>query len=389
MRRRFLSCLLVVGLCAGCMAGQPPPPTGATQTAPTAGPVASATQSAAPTPTPARDFAPATAPAGGASPAPTLAATEAVSAVVGLITPASAVSVTQLALADTGKIDQVAWSPSGALLAAAGEGGVTLFDAATLSVTQVLTIGQWATSVAFDPSGQTVAVGTVGAIVQVWDLSRAEPTSLLLGPGVQVDQVVYDPAGRGLLASLGVDNRAHLWNLGGQEYLRELGAGLRPAIGLAFSPGGEWLATAEGDRVLLWPIASAIASADPLARSLPAPAGRRGAVTALAFDPAGGQLAVANAAGSIELWDPANGQPRLTLARLNSPAQHLAYSPDGRVLASAHQDRTLRLWEAGSGQLLITLPGHTDVVTSLAFSPDGARLASSGWDGTVRVWGLR
>ena len=382
MPARCSTWLLLIALCAACAGGTPPPP----PTRPAATSEAGPTHAAA-SPTPLPDLAPATAPPTTATAAPTLSAASSVTPAVGLITPATAASLTQTALIATGKLDQVAWAPGGALLAAAGASGVTLYEAATLTATAALPIGQWATSLAFDPSGRDLAVGTVGAVVQVWNLERLEPTTLLLGPGVRVQRVIYNPAGGGVLASLGVDNLAHLWYVDGQQYLRALGASVRPAHALAFSPTGDWLATAESGRVLLWDVDLALAFADPTPRTLLPPPGRRGAVTALAFSPAG-DLAVANTTGSIELWDPAALQPAQSLARLNTPALYLAYSPDGQLLASAHQDRALRLWDTATGQLLIALPGHTDLVTSLAFSPDGTRLASSSWDGSLRLWSL-
>jgi WD40 repeat protein len=384
MLRRLLF-LALLALSAACAGGQPPLP--ATSAAVTAA------LSATPPPATPGSLTP-TAPPAQATPlpatatlAPTLAVTEPLTAGAALITPINALSLTQVALLETGPADQVAWSPDGARLAVAGAGGVVVYDAATLTATQPITVGQWATSLAFDPRGEFLAVGTVGAIVQVWSLPRQAPASLLLGPGVQVARLAYHPRG-GVLASLGVDNRAHLWDVDAQQYLGGLGAGLRPAHVLAFSADARWLATAEGERVLLWDVDDALADGSPTAHSLLAPASRRGAVTAVAFNPASDQLAAANTSGTIELWYPDGTRPARSLARLSAPALALAYSPDGLLLASAHQDRALRLWDPATGALLTSLPGHTDLPTSLAFSPDGARLASSSRDGTVRLWGL-
>lgn len=376
LRCRLALLILLITACAG---GQPPSPRAPPATS-------AAPASAAPGPlTPTAETG-ASAPPATATVTPPLVATEPFRASVDLITPGNAVSLTQVALLETGPADQVAWSPDGARLAVAGASGAVVYDAVTLTVTQALTVGQWATSLAFDPRGENLAVGTVGAIVQVWSVPRQAPASLLLGPGVQVARLAYHPRG-GLLASLGVDNRAHLWDVDAQAYLGGLGAGLRPAHALAFSADGRWLTTAEGERVLLWDVEDALAGASPAAHSLLAPASRRGAVTAVAFNPASDQLAAANTSGTIELWYPDGTRPARSLARLNTPALALAYSPDGLLLASAHQDRALRLWDPATGALLAALPGHTDLVTSLAFSPDGTRLASSSRDGTVRLWG--
>src|SRR5687767_717278 len=115
MQRQFLSWLLAGLLCAACMAGQPPAPL--TRAAATTAAAASPTEAATGVAT--GEFAPATPPLTTDVVEPTVAAGATLTPVVGLITPATAISVTQLALVDSGKVDQAAWSPGGERLAAA------------------------------------------------------------------------------------------------------------------------------------------------------------------------------------------------------------------------------------------------------------------------------
>src|SRR5262249_56264124 len=64
---------------------------------------------------------------------------------------------------------------------------------------------------------------------------------------------------------------------------------------------------------------------------------RPGAVTAAAFAPGGGSLAVADDSGSITLWDP---QTRQILRALpGAVGTAVAFSPDGRRLAAGGHDR--------------------------------------------------
>lgn len=64
----------------------------------------------------------------------------------------------------------------------------------------------------------------------------------------------------------------------------------------------------------------------------------------------------------------------------------VAFSPAGRYLASGGHDHTARIWDLETGRTIRTLRGHTNVVYGIAYSPDGQRLATASWDGTVRIW---
>jgi WD40 repeat protein len=66
----------------------------------------------------------------------------------------------------------------------------------------------------------------------------------------------------------------------------------------------------------------------------------------------------------------------------------IAFTPDGKYLATASDDHTARLWETGSGEEAgrISLQGR---VTAVAFSPGGEYLATASSDHTARVWKKR
>jgi WD40 repeat protein len=109
-----------------------------------------------------------------------------------------------------------------------------------------------------------------------------------------------------------------------------------------------------------------------------------GPVGAVAFRPAGRQLAIATdarAAASVCVWDDEAGA---VVSRLAAPApvHALAFSPDGRRLAGATEQH-LCLWDLPSGQLRL-LPGGAGGLTGVTFTPDGQRLV--GFAGGLCVW---
>jgi WD40 repeat protein len=190
-----------------------------------------------------------------------------------------------------------------------------------------------------------------------------------------------------------------------------------PVAAAAFSPDGTRLVTA-GDAVRVWRM-----SGDELS-PLPDSAVRSRAV---AFDPAGEQLAAAGPDGVVRVWQ--GNRLRHVLAGHKGGVHAVAFGLDGRLL-SAGSDGTIRTWDAGSGEQLgraaspgyqvrvlavhpvdgsfaigcadgtvrlctaarwasaVLLDGHVHGVSSVCFDRAGRRLATAGLDGTARVWDL-
>ncbi|KAK3343734.1 WD40-repeat-containing domain protein [Lasiosphaeria hispida] len=151
------------------------------------------------------------------------------------------------------------------------------------------------------------------------------------------------------------------------------------AHAVAFSPDGQTLASASGDKtVQLWDMATGA-----LRRTLE---GHSNKVCAVAFSPDGQTLASASYDNTVRLWDAATGAFRQTLEGHSNWVNAVAFSPDGQTFASASYDKTVRLWDVVTGTFRQTLEGHSGAVYAVAFSPDGQTLASASYDKTVRLW---
>jgi WD40 repeat protein len=190
------------------------------------------------------------------------------------------------------------WHPKGVVCAAGSYGGVRLIRANGGRVGQHL---RWTGSVlelAFSPDGRRLAHGNQDASVHFWDLRRSSELEMH-GYATKVRELAWSADGRWLATGGGTSITCWDFHRAGGP------AGSRPVelerhderlVALAFQPGGELLASAARDGlVLLWRVGADDLPVGGSALSEP--------LSALAWAPDGRRLAVGGAAGSLAVVD--------------------------------------------------------------------------------------
>jgi WD40 repeat protein len=265
-----------------------------------------------------------------------------------------------------------ALSAGGTCLAFAGKAGFTIWDAAA-GRRRHLPCDRLADAAALpwlSPDGRLLGVSWEDGTIQLWDTTTGDPQEPLRGHTKRVTVLAFSPDGK-RLASVGEDNDGiRLWDIAAGKEVKGLPGAWMPT--LTFSPDGRWLAASDEN--------SAVKIYDTEQGAWLPLGEHQGVVSALAFSPDGGRLAVASDEG-IKLWDVAERKVIRTLSGQDG-ATSLAFSADGQRLASAGFDPVtlgsqVKVWDPATGQDLLTLTAPS-LVAAVAFSRDGARLCATG-----------
>jgi len=307
------------------------------------------------------------------------------------ITPENVDRIQQLAMWGKGRIEHLAYSPDGKILAVGTTAGVWLYDAETLAELRFINTGNFVGSLAFTGDGTKLVTDVGASAIITWDVATGEKlNSVRVRDGYQggmnfsPGSVAFSPGGNILAAALD-DQKIGLWANQGEKYLSTL---IGNAYKLALSPDQKLLAAGSvGNSIQIWDVATGT-QLYTVERS-------EFGVSAPVFSPplpVGGssKMLLAASGGAIKLWDAQTG----TLVKtLDEPDQvtALAFSSDGTLLATCSADNEsnyiMRLWQVSNGTLLHTFhTKHIDFVNSLIFSPDSNFLISGSWDGAVQRW---
>jgi serine/threonine protein kinase len=210
---------------------------------------------------------------------------------------------------------------------------------------------------------------------KLWRIAQASRVQSIVMDN-PVSNIAFDPTGQFL--AMGSNKSIQILRL-----TDEVNIGVIHDLGVtdfAFSPNGQILATVNEEGIInIWQINTAL-----LLRAIPAHTEK---VTAIAFSPDGQTILSGGLDRAVKLWRVSDGLLLRSVseqARVNS----VAFSPNGQFFASGEQNNTVNIWRADDGVLVRTIHTQSDIVSTVAFSPDSQSIASGSWDGTIKLWRL-
>jgi RNA polymerase sigma factor (sigma-70 family) len=313
------------------------------------------------------------------------------------------------------RLDAVAFSPDGKLIASCGDGPtVRLWDAATLRQCAALTHPtQSVYCVAFSPDGKILAAGgsmrsgTDHKTLVLWNMTASPPTvRTVLKLSELLCTLAFSPDGNTL--ACGGFQGIRMWNIAGDREPQQLS--LLPqahTISLTYSADGKTLIAGDSDgNVLLWDLSTGTRRAFP---KLDFPFGLR----SVAVSPDGKLLACAGDATrpsqpfnnsdrkaedveprrySVILWDltdPDHPRKRALVSKPTWQVFAVKFSPDGKTLATGNHDHTLRLWSLdGAEPTERAIIPTSSWIMSLDFSRDGNNLVVGHGSGLITLWDM-
>jgi WD40 repeat protein len=279
-------------------------------------------------------------------------------------------------------LNAIAYAPDGQTLAtASNDSTAIIWDTATGQPLHTLTgHTDWVRSVAYAPNGQTLATASDDRSVMIWDAATGQPL-IPLGQATQGVGSAFAVSGdRGHLA-IATDTAA-IHDVAQEAPGRELDIEEGAITDLAFTAGDESVVSGD-DRgaVRLWRAVTGTESRTLLDGDA--------AITAVATSRDGRLIAAATASSAdVEVIDLDEDGARWQISDIEADVVDLAFEPDGAVLAVAQADGTVSLWDAVDRRSIGDVGRVDDAsVTELATggSAQSWRVAAAYDDGTVVV----
>ncbi|MFI9816544.1 serine/threonine-protein kinase [Saccharothrix variisporea] len=263
-------------------------------------------------------------------------------------------------------------SRDGTLVVTFNDRGLVVYDTKTFAERAVLTVTAPSIFLAMSPD-KTLLAMTDGNNVQVRRIADGATLATLTGHTNAVQSLAFDPSGP-TLASAATDGTVRLWDTGTWTTRDTLSSPEGSLTSVGFSAGGAIVASGNGTSVYSW---------DPASHVLVARLATRSTTTfGITVSADGHTLVGGNALGEITVWQ--LGQT--VMGDRHGSTIAVAFHPDDKLMATVDGAGFLEVWDSTTGDLVKRVKAHEGAAYDVDFTPDGKELATAGEDGAVVVW---
>jgi WD40 repeat protein len=186
-------------------------------------------------------------------------------------------------------------------------------------------------TVAVSRDGETIVSGGSDLSVRVWDGRTGQQRAQMTGHTAAVHALAFTPDDA-FVVSAGADRTIRLWDVGGGRQLKQVATTEATQYAVAVQPDGRRVAAGGADRLVrLFDLATGAVE-----RTLE---GHGDFIHGVAFSPTGTSLLSYGYAGSLRIWNPADGVARFetSVGRIGNSA---SFAPDGDRVVVANGDAT-------------------------------------------------
>jgi WD40 repeat protein len=228
---------------------------------------------------------------------------------------------------------------------------------------------------ALSPDGKLVATGGIDGIIRIWEVETGKLVRALVGHDSYVYGLAFSPGGRYLASGGAFDYTARIWEVATGQPLRVLKGHPNWVSQVAWSGDGKKLIAEGGTSgdLSVWNVETGLKTAK----------GSLGQVIlSLTADPTGDRFAAVTTESAVVVVNSKTGKGERNLGAAVDKCMRLAWSPDGKVIAAGSAKGTL-LFDPDTGKVegKLDATGH-----ALDWSRDGSRLAAASADGTLQLW---
>jgi RNA polymerase sigma factor (sigma-70 family) len=227
------------------------------------------------------------------------------------------------------------------------------------------------------------------SLIQLWDVATGKEIRRISLGKSRINDAALTPDGK-TMATAGNDKTIRLWDIATGRELRSFPRGEAMPFGIAFSPDGTKMVCTEG----LDPEFPTVGTFSPLTAQIHLWETVTGqelghweidSSSRVCFSWDGKTLATAGGQ-VIRLWDVASGQELRPRMGHHSPVGDAAFTSNGRSIVTVGNDRTIRLWDTQTGVETRQLNGSDDALRFAALSADGKTLAAGYGFQPTRLW---